>query len=165
MEEQAQVQRTQVEELRKEVFTLNQRVQALEQQAVAAKTPPPAPPKPKVSLETMKKAYHEEDYQEAIEQGKLLIKSKTPDSAKIHFLLADSYYVSKDFASAALEYSEFKKSFPKDSNIASAIYKQAVCFKNLGKGKEARLFFQELVDRFPKHALAAKARAELKKSK
>ena len=62
-------------------------------------------------------------------------------------------------------YQQFKKNYPKDSRVARAIYRQANCFRSLKQKKEARLFYQELIDRFPKSSLVSKAKREMKKLK
>jgi TolA-binding protein len=79
--------------------------------------------------------------------------------------LAESHFGKKDFASAALEYNEFRKKASKDPLVPQAIFQQAQSFKGMGKKGEAKLFFQDLIDRYPKSPLVPKAKAELKKLK
>lgn len=168
VDEQAQLARKQNEELRQELAALSTRMQALEQRAVSEE--PKAPPPAVASAggyEAGKRLFEDGRYEEAIEVLKGVAKGKGrgDDARKSLFLLAESYFAAKEFASAALEFSEYKKKYPKDSLVANAIYRQANAFKSMGKAKEARLFYQELVDRFPKSPLTAKAKAEMKKLK
>ena len=92
-------------------------------------------------------------------------KTKSEEGKKAAFFIAECQFASKDYASAVLEYSDFKKNHPKDSLLPNAIYRQANAFRNLGKTKEAKLFYQELLASFPKHGLATKAKQEMKKLK
>ena len=167
LDEHIQHTNLQNEEMRKELTSLTARVQALEQHAVQEeiKDHAPPPPAPVRNLDAAKAAFEAAKYDDAISILKELVKGKgrTPETRKANYLLAEAYFQSKDFASAALEFSEYKKAYAKDPMIPNAIYRQAQSFKSLGKPKEARLFYQELIDRYPKHALSAKAKQEMKK--
>jgi len=167
VEEHWQYQRQQNEELRKEMATMGQRMQALEQRAVseetAARQPPPPAPK---GFEAGKKFFEEGKYEEAAEALRPVAKGKKSDEArKALFLLAESYFANREFATAALEFGEYKKLYPKDPLIPNAIYRQANAFRSMNKGKEAKLFYQELIDKFSKSNLAAKAKQEMRKLK
>jgi TolA-binding protein len=114
-----------------------------------------------------KKLYEEGQFEEAEKLLKIILKEKpkTEEAKKSHYLLAETYFANHDYATAAIEYGEFKKKYPKDTLVANCTYRQAQAFKNMNKNSEAKLFFQEIVDSFPKHPLAPKAKQELKKLK
>lgn len=166
-DEQTQLLRTQNEELKKEVATLNARMQALEQRAAAedANAKAQVESRSKQTYENGKRLYDEEKYDDAVEilKGVVAARPKSDDARRSQLLIADCYFAAKDYASAALEYGEFKKGYPKDSMVPNATYRQAQSFKNMGKKTEAKLFYQELMDRFPKNPLSAKAKQEMKK--
>lgn len=170
-EEQAAIHRNLAEELKNEVIALQQRIQALEQRAVAEELAlkQPAPKESQsssASYELGKKLYDEGKFDEALEVLREVQKksSKNSDQAKkTHFLIGEVLFSSKDYASAALEFAEFRKVHPKDSLVPTAIYRQAWSFKNLGKNKESRLFFQDLIERYPSHPLGQRAKNEIKK--
>jgi len=167
VEEQGQQSRRQHEELKQQVEALTTRMQAVEQRAVSdePKAPPPAPAGPS-GYEAGKKLFEDGRYDEASEVLRTATKSrKVDDARKSQFLLGESLFAAKDYASAALEFSEYRKKYAKDSLVPNAIYRQANAFRSMGKPKEARLFYQELIEKFPKNSLAAKAKAELKKLK
>lgn len=166
IEEQAALRMRENEEIKKELMTLTTRVQAAEQRAVAEE-PKNREVKSKASYEAMRALYDDKKYDEAIEMGKDVVKAnpKGEEAKKTRFLLAEAYYASQDYASAALEFGEFKKAFPKDSSIAEATYQQAQAFKQMGKKSEAKLFLQEVVEKYPKSLYASKAKSELKKLK
>jgi TolA-binding protein len=172
-EEQAALNRSLADELKNQVATLQTRIQALEQRAVAEelslKQPPPAASKPNgTTYEVGKKLYDEGKFEEALEVLRETL-AKAPKnselSKKILFLIGEVYFSSKDYATAALEFAEFRKAFPKDGLVPTAIYRQAWAFKNLGKSKESRLFFQDLIERYPNHPMGLRAKNDLKNLK
>lgn len=177
LEERAAQSRSQMDELRKEIAGLNTKISKLEShieaqenadrearnranvaqaQAVAAA--------PKPTYELGKKYYDDGKYEDAIDVLKTVSKGKKGEEAKkAQFLLGEALYANKEFASAALEYSDYKRLYPKDSLVPQAIYRQANAFKSMGKSKEAKLFYQELIERYPKANMIAKAKQEMKK--
>jgi tol-pal system protein YbgF len=177
VEEVAQQHRHDADELKKDLNTLSTRIQALEQRAVADElnqkqaqaAVPVAAEKPSTptTYGAAKKLYDEGKYEEAEDVLKTVIKNqpKSEDAKKSQFLLAETHFATKDYASAALEYENFRKNYPKDGLAPNAVYRQAHAFKGMGKTKEARLFFQDLIERYPKSPFAAKAKLEMKKLK
>jgi TolA-binding protein len=169
VEAEAHARRKDNDDIRKELGALATRLQALEQRVVAeelaAKQPPPEPPK--ASYEAGKKLFEEGQFGEAAEILRSVAKthSRTEEGKRAHFLLAEALFANKDYASAAIEYGEFRKIYTKDALIPNAIYRQAQAFRSMGKKQEAKLFFQDLIERFPKSPFAAKAKSELKKNK
>lgn len=164
IDEQTRRHEDSIEILQKEMGVLLARIQALEQK--------PAPNNEVRAVEKVKATYAEakaffdgKKYDKAIDVLKELLESKTggEERKRSQYLLAESYFLGKDYRAAALEFSEYKKIHPKDSSVPGAIYRQAHCFRNLGKPKEARLFYQDLIENHPKHPLALKAKQELKK--
>ena len=165
-EEQAAQSHRQYEEMQQRVEALTTRVQALEQRAVQEDRPSPAEKPAPNAYEAGKKLFEDGKYDDATEILRGAVKSRKGDEArKAQFLLGESLFAGKDFASAALEFSEYRKKFPKDSLVPNAIYRQANAFRSMNKSKEARLFYTELLEKFPKHSLAGKAKAEVKKLK
>jgi len=169
VEERAVQQNRQLEDIRKELASLNNRITTIEQRAVAEENAEKqrVAEKAKASFDLGKRYYDEGRYSEAVEVLKVVSRNKarTDEGKKAQFYLGESHFSNKEFASAVLEFSEFKKMYPKDPLVPQAIYRQANSFRSLGKSKEAKLFYQELVDRFPKNGLAAKAKQEMRKLK
>lgn len=146
--------------LRQEVAGLAERVQILET------APPPEPDPPAREPGTLQKGkslFDAGKYDDAIEVLKeVLDKAKGNDAKEARYLLAESYFGNKDYGLAALEFAQFRKSWPDDKRVAKAIYRQASAFRSLKKTKEAKLFYQELVDKFPKAPETTQAKKELK---
>lgn len=168
-DEHAAANKTQIEELKREMNALTTRVQAMEQRAVdeAMAERKAAEEKSKATFDSGKKLFDEERYEEAADVFRAVIKARprTDEGKKSQYYLAESFFNAKDYASAALEFGQFNKSYPRDPLVPTAIYRQAHAFRNMGKTKEAKLFYQELIDRFPKSQLTAKAKGEMKKLK
>jgi tol-pal system protein YbgF len=176
IDEQNQWTRRQLEEIRKDLTSLAGRVQIIEQRAATFEQKAASEDnavkqqtelRSRSTLENGKKSFDEGKYEDAAEILRNVIKAhpRSEEAKKAEFLLGDTYFASKDFASAALEFSEFKKSFPKDALIPNAIYKQAQSFRSMGKLKDARLFYQELIERFPKSPLSTRAKQEMRRLK
>lgn len=171
VEEVAQQHRHDAEETKKELVALNARMQALEQRAVQEElqakqqAAQPPPEKPHASFDSAKHLYEDGKFEDAAEMFKGLSKGSSPEAKKSQFWTAESHFAGKDYASAALEYAEFRKRFPKDALVPNAMFRQALSFKMMGKSGEAKLFFQDVIERHPKSPFAAKAKQEMKKLK
>lgn len=161
IEERFQRQSSENEAIKKEMSSLSSRLDAYEAKARSNQR---AEEQKKWTFEGAKELFEKKKYEEVIPIFRSLIKtSQNQDHVKnAQFFMAESFFETKDFATSALEFSGFKKMFPKDTLVPKATLRQAQCFKSLGKLKEARLFFQELIEKYPKHSLAAKAKQELK---
>lgn len=176
VEERAVQAKRQVDDLHEELKVMEQRIIGLEQK-VNALTP---------SLNTVEKVREDEDsqdrerplknsmgnakklfdegkYEEASEMFRVVArKSRGEDQKKAFFWVGESLFTNKDYANAALEFGEFRKNYPRDGLVPQAIFRQASSFKKMGRNKEAKLFFQELIEKHPKSAVSAKAKQELR---
>lgn len=171
VEERAQYQNLQFESLQKGIESLDARIKALEQYVVTSNassnrnsTPPPeSSAMANASFGAGKKLYDQKSFSEAITVFKSVAATSDGKDQRLSlFFIADSHYFLKEYTQAAIEFGNYKKRYPKASNIPLAIYRQAQCFKNLRKKREAQLFYQELIERFPRHNLAKAARNEMK---
>ncbi len=174
VEETTQANRQLAEEVRKlealktENQVLATRVQAIEQRAVdeELQQKKQVEDREKAGFEQGKALYDQGKFDEAAEVFRnVMKKSKGEEEKRAHFQLAESYFNAKDWESAAVEYSEFRKAHPKDNLVPTAIYRLATSFKNMGKSKEAKLFYEELIERYPKSPLTAKAKKDSAKLK
>ncbi len=167
LDERAQYQTVQFEAIRKELETLVNRVEALESRPV----PEPVRAEPvketggvaaPATYELGKKLFDGGKFEEAAEVLRTVVKktAKGKDK-KARFWLAESLYSAKDYGAAVLEFGDFKKKYPNDELAPKATYRQANAFRSLKKNREAKLFYAELVERFPKSPLTIKAKAEM----
>ncbi len=177
IEERSQRSQDQIEGLRRDIGDLRSRIQVVEDRSLRLSTDLQAS---KSQTEERKQTFDEKKqtftegkalfdsqrYEDAIEIFKPLSRSReNPESKKSQFFLAESFFSNKEYAAAALEFAEYRKQYAKDSLVPTAIYRQAHCFRGLGKLKEARLFFQELIENYPRHVLTTKAKQEMKRLK
>ena len=78
------------------------------------------------------------------------------------FLKGDSKLLTKQYKAAIVDFSKFSDQFPKSKRIPLTLLKIAQSFDALGMSDDAKGFYQELVERFPRSAEARKAKARLK---
>lgn len=103
------------------------------------------------------------DLEAAIESfSKYLASSKAKKIQEATFLRAESYYGLKQYKKAIVDYSKFPEKFPQSRRLPESLYKIGLSFEGLGMKEDARAFFQDLVDRFPKSDEAKKAKSKLK---
>ncbi len=114
-------------------------------------------------FEKGKKAYQAKDYEEAVEHlGNYLKNPKAKDAEEATFLRAESYYGLKQYKKAIIDYSKFPEKYTKSKRMPVALFKIGQSFEGLGMKEDAKGFYQELVDKFPKSAEAKKAKGKLK---
>ncbi len=89
---------------------------------------------------------------------------KTPKVKKLEeaiFLRGEAYFNLKEHKKAIIEYSKFPEKFPHSVRMPDALYKIGLCFDALGMKDDAKGFYQELIEKFPKSAEAKKARKKV----
>lgn len=87
-------------------------------------------------------------------------KGKKAEEASM--LRADAYYALKDYKKAIVDYSKFPEKFHKSSYMPKALSQIGRCFEALGMKDDAKGFYQELVEKFPKSPEAKKARSKVR---
>lgn len=75
----------------------------------------------------------------------------------------EANFKNKDWQKAIPAYQEYRERFKNGRLYKDATYKIGVCFQELGMLSEAKVFYDELIDRWPKSKEAAKAKTRLKK--
>ena len=78
------------------------------------------------------------------------------------FLRGEAYYQLKQYKKAIVDYSKFPEKFTKSTHMPVALYKIGLCFEALGMKDDARSFYQELVDKYPKSPEARRVKAKLR---
>ncbi len=81
------------------------------------------------------------------------------------FYLGEIAYREKDYRTAIADYGIIVEKYPDSPLITSAYYMIGNSFVNLGDKKKAKLFFEELISRYPKDKLSKEAEKKLKKLK
>ncbi|NOZ87704.1 MAG: tol-pal system protein YbgF [Deltaproteobacteria bacterium] len=78
------------------------------------------------------------------------------------YWLAETYYESKDYKKAILEFQKIRDNYKKTDKRDDALLKLGYCFAALGLKKEAKIFLKELISKFPRSDLRRAAKAKLK---
>ena len=78
-------------------------------------------------------------------------------------LLGESHFLLKQYQAAIVEYSKIQEKLPKSKRVPGALLRIAQSFEAMGFSEDAKGFYQELTDRFPKSTEARKAQESLGK--
>ncbi len=117
--------------------------------------------------EQAKKALDEDKLKIARELfNKLIV--KYPGSDKVdnaQFWIGESYYRSKWYQKAILEYQKVIEDFPKGNKIAGAYLKQGLAFAELGEVENSRIVLKDLIKKFPRSGEALIAKKKIDKLK
>ncbi len=90
--------------------------------------------------------------------------SENPQSPRVfegHFLLAETWFAEGSFQQAVLAYEDVVQGDPEGEWAPPAMLRQGECFQSMGRGDEARLFWEDLVARYPQSDEALRARDRL----
>lgn len=86
----------------------------------------------------------------------------TNSPTKGNFTSAEEAYKKKDWKSAILGYQKYREANPKGRRYAHATLRIGISFVELGLKADAKPFFEEVVEKFPKSAEAKEAKNRLK---
>ncbi|MGK5083558.1 tetratricopeptide repeat protein [Bdellovibrionota bacterium FG-1] len=78
------------------------------------------------------------------------------------FLRGECFYTIKEYKKAIVEYSRFPEKFTKSAYMSKALFQIGRSFEALGMKEDAKSFYQELIEKFPKSPEAKKARPKVK---
>lgn len=102
-------------------------------------------------LERAKAAFKSEKYEAAVEELDAYLKS--PKAKKVEealLLRGESHFHLKQFKKAIVDFSKFPEKYTKSSKMPEALYRIGQSFEALGMKDDAKGFYQELVEKFPK---------------
>lgn len=88
--------------------------------------------------------------------------AKITGSNKNAFEVGESAFTAKEWRSAIVNFQKYREENPKGKNYPAATYKIGAAFMEMKMKDEAKPFFQEVVDKFPKSKEAKKASFRLK---
>lgn len=77
--------------------------------------------------------------------------------------VADQRYAKKNWKDAILAYEKYRQENPKGKHYPKATLRMAQSFEEMGLKKEAKAFYEEIVNEYPKSAEAKVAQTRLKK--
>lgn len=88
--------------------------------------------------------------------------SNLKTAEKGSYKIADEAFTKKEWKTAIVGFQKYREGNPKGKNYASATLKIGVCFKELGMNSDAKPFFEEVIEKFPKVKEALQAKSHLK---
>ena len=116
--------------------------------------------------EVYKKAkmqFDDQDYEGCAESLAFYVKSsKVKHPEEGIFLRGQCFYKAQKYKNAIVEYSKFSEKYPHYVKSPEAFYKIGLSFDALGLKEDAKGFYQELVEKYPKTPEAKKARKKIK---
>lgn len=112
----------------------------------------PAVPEGKTPVQAAKDAYFASNYETAIQYLDPFLKNneKGKEVEEATFFRAESYYKLKQYKKAIVDYSKFPEKFPKSNFSSKAMLKIAECFEALEMKEDAKAFYQDLFEKYPK---------------
>jgi len=90
---------------------------------------------------------------------------KGSDKKKNPYDEAEDHFAQKDWKKALTLYEKYRVKNPNGEHYPMATYKMAVSFQELKMNKEAKLFYEEVVEKFPKSKVAKQATFRLNQMK
>jgi hypothetical protein len=141
-----------------------ERIAQLEKQLKDLTPEVPSLPEGKSNFQAGKEAYLAGNLDEAVHflTQALSVSETGKEAEEATFLRAEAQFKKQQFNKAIIEYSRIAEKFPKSSYHPKAVLKIAESFEALGKKEEAKGFYSELVDKFPKTAEGMLAKKRLK---
>jgi TolA-binding protein len=113
---------------------------------------------PEDTYQKGKKEYTAGQLQPAIESLTLYL-DRQPNgrhAEEATFKRAEAHYLLKEYKKAIVDYSKFPEKYNKSKHLPTALYKIGQSFEAMGMKDDAKGFYQELVEKFPKSSEARK---------
>jgi tol-pal system protein YbgF len=124
---------------------------------------PAASANPEETFEKGKSFFDAGNYDDAINSLDAYLKSpKAQRTQEATFLRAESYFAQKQYKKAIVDYSKFPEKFTTSKHMPQALYKIGASFEALGMKDDAKGFYQELLEKFPKSAEAKRVKSKVK---
>ncbi|MCM2279665.1 MAG: tetratricopeptide repeat protein [Oligoflexia bacterium] len=115
------------------------------------------------SFEKAKANFEAGNYDLAIEGLSGYLRSpKPPRAEEATYLRGEAYFITKQYKKAIVDFSRFPEKFSRSKRLPGALWKIGQSFESLGMKDDAKGFYQELIEKFPKAPETKKARAKLK---
>ena len=126
---------------------------------------PPMPTTPDALWAEGEKRMQSQQYQEARRLFDAFVarNATDPRAAKAQYNIGEAYWAEKRYSNAIGAYTKVYENFPKSDVVPDAMYKNGMAFYALKYCKDARVYFSELLKRYPKTAWKKEANEELKK--
>lgn len=156
-------------ELQRRVDEMSGKIQVVTQPPAPAPQPPapkgPSFPEERQALYDFgKKAFDNGDNGLAREAFARFVKAFPKDKDlmdNVHYWTGEAFFADKQFDKAILSFQKVVTDFPKSEKADAALFKMGNSFTALGYDDDAKVFYEELLQKHPKSALVKDAKARL----
>jgi tol-pal system protein YbgF len=126
---------------------------------------PPVPETPDGVMNEADKRFHDSQWADARRLYDAFLNRYPQDAraARVQFQIGESYLNEKKYANAIGAFTKVIDNFPKSDNVPDAMYRNGTAFYALKYCSDARVYFQELLKRYPKTTWKKDANDQLKK--
>lgn len=126
---------------------------------------PPMPETPDALYAEAEKRLQAQQWQDArrLFEGFVNRYPADPRAARAQYSIGEAYAGEKRFANAIGAYTKVVDNFPKSDVVPDAMYKNGLAFYTLKYCGDAKVYFQELLKRYPRTSWKKEAAEELKK--
>lgn len=156
----------QLAELRDRLDSLEGKVSALAMAGPTKKGDKKDTASVNADADSLQKAYDRKHFKEVVQDAPSVLKKlKGKDRERVLSIYGESLIKNGKFKEAALQFNEILESKPDDKTAAYAKLKVADCFKSMGDKETSKLFYEEVVTKYPESPEAAKAKKALGGSK
>lgn len=117
----------------------------------------------KESFASLQEAFDAKQYKKVVSSAPGLLKSaKGDEKQKLSYIYAESLFQQKDYRNAALAYDTYVNINPNKADQGSALLRLGDCFRNIGDKATAKIYYQEIIEKFPNSEYANAAKGIIK---
>lgn len=110
----------------------------------------------------IKALFEKKKYKQVAEDGPKVLKgAKGKDKEELNYMVAESLYRAGKLRDAALQFNQLLESNPSEKYIPLAKMRMGDSFRHLGDKSTAKIYYEELIAKFPESEEAAKAKERL----
>jgi TolA-binding protein len=116
------------------------------------------------TLDEMRTAFDKKKFKTIAAEGEAVLaglKNKK-DKQEATYIMAESLYKAGDIREAALKFNDYIESKPKE-HMSVALLRMGDCFQQLGDAETAKIYYQELIQKYGSSAEAKQAKNKLAK--
>jgi TolA-binding protein len=116
------------------------------------------------TLDDMRTAFDKKKFKTIAAEGEAVLSGlkNKKDKQEATYIMAESLFKAGDIREAALKFNDYIESKPKE-NMSVALLRMGDCFQQLGDAETAKIYYQELIQKYGSSAEAKQAKNKLAK--
>ncbi len=152
----------QLTEVRSRLEALEARVSDLASAGAVKKSDKKDSSSVNADTDSLEKAFERKHYKEVVQDAPSVLKKlKGKDRERVLSMFGESLMKTNKHKEAALQFNEILEGKPSEKSAAYAKLKVAECFKAMGDKDTSKLFYEEVISKYPDSPEAAKAKKAL----